>query len=113
AAQEYKDYLRHLSTRPARIPIICCASARSLTHLPATWFWDIARQPIRFGDTLQFLERERNNVYIDAGPSGTLATPAKYALPSGTKSKMHAVLARNGRDLTAFREVAALMDGSA
>jgi acyl transferase domain-containing protein len=113
AADEYRMYLKHVPTRAARIPIVCCASARSLTHLPPTWFWDIARQPIRFGDAIRLLEQGQGHVYIDAGPSGTLATLTKYALPAGSSSKMHSVLARHGKDLAALHAVAQLMDGPA
>jgi bacillaene synthase trans-acting acyltransferase len=72
--------------RPTRIPIVCCARADRLVQLTPDCFWRIARDPIRLHDTIALLEDQGPNFYIDAGPSGSLATVLKGALPPHSRS---------------------------
>jgi len=100
ARAPYLDAIRGLSLTPARLPMACCDRAetdvRSLAHED---LWQVARAPIRFLETVTRLEREGPCRYIDVGPSGTMATFLKYALPRGTASTVHAVLTPYGQDV--------------
>jgi trans-AT polyketide synthase/acyltransferase/oxidoreductase domain-containing protein len=98
AMQSYQAFLRTLQTRQASIPMICCASADVLHRLPANYFWQVARERIRFRETIESLESMDSHRYIDVGPGGTLATLLKYALPAGSVSTIHSVMSPFGRD---------------
>lgn len=80
------------------LPIVCCEQAATLDCLPNDFFWRVVRRPIRFRDTIAQLEREGEYRYIDVGPSGTLATFVKYAMPPASESTCHAVLTPYGQD---------------
>lgn len=93
--------------RPLRLPLACCAHAATLTELPREFLWTVLRHPIRFKDTLLALERERPWHYVDAGPSGTLATFAKYLLPAESGARISHVLTPYGRDAELFARLVA------
>lgn len=98
AAAPFASAMASIPTVRGTLPVICCERADTLTQLPGDFFWTVVRQPIRFRDTIAQLERSGTYRYIDVGPSGTLATFVKYALPGGSQSKGHAVLTPYGHD---------------
>ena len=105
ANQPLEAFLRTLKLRSPHIPIVCCAGARTLRELPQTYFWSVAREPIRFYDTMQQLEREGPFRYVDVGPAGSLATLVKYALGPGSKSSVHAALSPYSSDWQTFQSL--------
>jgi acyl transferase domain-containing protein len=79
-------------------PFICCTDAKVLTQLTRNYFWQVIRQPIRFQQTIQYLESQGTYCYIDLGPSGTLATFVKYNLTTESASSTHAVITPYGQE---------------
>ncbi|WP_035373287.1 ACP S-malonyltransferase [Pseudoduganella violaceinigra] len=98
ARQPYIEYLQALQAQTAAIPLACCAGANVLRTLPADFFWTVARETIRFQDTVQALEGQGSYRYIDVGPAGTLATFLKYGLPAGSSSQIHTLMSPFGSD---------------
>lgn len=94
------------SSRALGIPLACCAQARVVGRVSDKDYWSILRQPIRLRDTIAQLERSGPHRYIDAGPSGTLATLVKYALAGGSRSCAQPVMSPFGRDLDSFAAAA-------
>lgn len=92
---------------------MCCEQAAVLTDLPDDFFWRAVRRPIRLRDTIAQLESQGPYRYIDVGPSGTMATFAKYALPAGTASTVHPALTPYGQDLKNMAALRAALTGSA
>jgi acyl transferase domain-containing protein len=84
---------------PGELPLACCERGGEMARMPADHFWRVVRNPIRFRDTIRDLERQGSHRYVDVGPSGTLATFAKHALPAATASTTHAILTPYGQDL--------------
>jgi ParB family chromosome partitioning protein len=72
--------LRRLSYGRPRIPVACCSIARHAVVFGAGHFWQVARGPVRFAATVEFLEGHGPHTYLDMGPSGSLATVLKYIL---------------------------------
>lgn len=97
-----------LHLRAGRLPLACCEQAGILDTLPDGFFWRAVRRPMRFRDTIAHLERQGPWRYIDAGPSGTLATFVKYGLPPQTRSSAHALLTPYGRDAANLAALSAL-----
>lgn len=75
-----------------QIPLVSCMMAQEAQFLTANHFVDVIRHPILFQKTLDFLETNAPCTYVDLGPSGTLATFAKHALPRHCKSKSLSLL---------------------
>ena len=99
AQDRFCTFMRTLSLKPATRPVVCCDRATTLeASLPDEFFWSVVRRPIRFRDTIAQLERKDTYRYIDVGPSGTMATFVKYALPESSASTAHAVLTPYGQD---------------
>lgn len=81
--------------KSAKIPLISSVQGKALKTLPENYFWEVVFEPILFEQTiLELLEQEKgNNLYIDLGPSGTLATFVKYNLQAETsKSSIFSLL---------------------
>lgn len=98
ARAPFVSSIAQLDRSRGRLPLACCRSASLLAEIPENFFWSAVRQPIRFQETIAELERHGACRYIDVGPSGTLATFAKYCLPAGSRSTTHAILTPYGRD---------------
>ena len=99
AQAQFCAFMHSVPLKPATRPLVCCDRAAALgSTLPDDFFWSVVRRPIRFRDTIAGLERQDSYRYIDVGPSGTLATFVKYALPDGSASTAQAVLTPYGHD---------------
>lgn len=119
---EYKALLATMRPEESRIPVISSAYARRLDRNMITpdYYWDLIRGPVNFDKTVQMLEESGPYLYIDSGPSGTLATFVKYLLSSDSESKAQPLLDQFGynmRNLSklqrSFRESLIGFDGVA
>ena len=102
AAPYYLDFLKSQSLKTPSLPFISCTEKRILETIPHSHFWHNVRQPIYFQATLEILEKENNFIYLDLGPSGTLATFAKYNLKEATspsQSQTYALLSPFSNDV--------------
>lgn len=98
AQAPFEAYLRALPRSKGRLPVVCCEQAAVLETLPEDFFWRVVRQPIWFREAIAGLERQGRYRYIDVGPSGTMATFVKYALPATSGSTAHPILTPYGQD---------------
>jgi acyl transferase domain-containing protein len=98
AYEPFNALTRTLPTMRGTIPLACCERVSLLAGLSDNYFWNVARNPIRFMDTLALLERGGPHRYIDVGPAGTLATFAKYGLPKTSASTVHPIVTPYGHD---------------
>lgn len=87
-----------LPRRRGTVPVFCCEQADALNELPEDFFWRVVRRPIRFGEAIARLEHAGPHRYLDVGPSGTLATFAKYLLAEGSRSSTQALMTPYGHD---------------
>jgi len=94
-----------LRPRPARMPIVCCATTACITELSADHFWHVARDPIQFQRSILALEAQGAYRYVDLGPSSSLATFLKYLLPPTSPSKHYPVMTAYGRDVACLETV--------
>lgn len=102
---------KECSLSQANIPLVSCVDSSSLYSLTPQHFWDIVRLPIQFQKTIQKLEAESSAIYIDLGPSGTLATSVKYNLQPDSNSKFFPILTPFGNDVSLFEKVIASIVG--
>jgi trans-AT polyketide synthase, acyltransferase and oxidoreductase domains len=85
ASGPYRRALSGLELKPSRVPMVSCADVGILKHCGTEHLWRMVREPIRFRDAVQFLERREENVcYLDLGPTGTMANfAARNFRPDG------------------------------
>ena len=98
AKAPFASFMGSIRYRKGSLPLGCCDQATVLSGLPADYFWNVVRRPIRFRETIAHLEQLSSHRYIDVGPAGTLATFLKYGTPANTKSTVHAILTPYGLD---------------
>ena len=107
AKAPFASFMRSIPYKQGSLSLGCCDQATVLSGLPADYFWNVVRRPIRFRETIAHLEQLSPHRYIDVGPAGTLATFLKYGMPANSKSTVHAILTPYGLDqknLTALLE---------
>jgi len=102
-----------LAPGSSRWPIACSAQVRIFDAFTAEDLWNIAVQPIRFMDTMRMVERMGAHHYLDLGPSGTLATFARYCMPTGSGSEADAILTPFGDESANFSRAIARCGTSA
>ncbi|WP_372362127.1 acyltransferase domain-containing protein [Xanthomonas sp. NCPPB 1325] len=99
-----KVALDKMEVREGNMPVVCCASADPAKPMSHAHFVAAVREPIYFGKAIERMELSGHYDYIDVGPSGTLATFVKYAIPSAT-SRTHTILTIQGNDLERLAHV--------
>jgi bacillaene synthase trans-acting acyltransferase len=98
AKAPFESFMRTIRCRQGSLSLGCCDQAAVLSGLPADYFWNVVRRPIRFRETIARMEQRSPYRYIDVGPAGTLATFLRYGIPASTKSTVHAILTPYGVD---------------
>jgi acyl transferase domain-containing protein len=98
AEAPFSSFMRAIPFKCGEMPLMCCEQASPLLELPDGYFWDVVRGPIRFFKTVAQLEEQGSHLYVDLGPSGTLAAFVKYAIAPTTRSQVQATLTPYGLD---------------
>src|ERR1700739_3760947 len=98
AKAPFASFMRSIRYKQGSLSLGCCDQATVVSGLPADYFWNVVRRPIRFPETIAHLEQLSPHRYIDVGPAGTLATFLKYSIPANTKSIVHTILTPYGLD---------------
>jgi bacillaene synthase trans-acting acyltransferase len=111
---KFKELARRIDFYPLKIPIISALSASHIKEIDADYFWQVIRYPVDFHKTIEWMLKDANYLFIDLGPSGTLATFVKYLVSSssvsvGSKSSSSSlsfeVINQFGRDLKSLEKV--------
>lgn len=98
-APSYLQYIEQFSVKNPLIPFVSCANRGSISAPKINHFWDISRKPIYFQKSIENIEKVNNYIYLDLGPSGTLATFVKYNLTEESSSQSYALLTPFGNEL--------------
>jgi acyl transferase domain-containing protein len=101
------EILAELHYSQARMPLFCCARSGVLKAIAPESIWSTVRRPIEFERTIVELEQSGSAEYIDVGPAGTLATFAKYILPSTSSSRLFSIMSPFGTDLKNYARLTA------
>jgi acyl transferase domain-containing protein len=88
ARDVYLTAIKELTFKQARIPWISCCKNQVLMTAETIYLWEFARLPILFQQAIQNLEAKGSYLYLDLGPSGTLANFVKYNLSSTSSSQV-------------------------
>ncbi len=85
--------------RTPKIKFVSCTHAKPITSLDCHYFWGIFRNPILFQKTIRALEEKGDYIYLDLGPSGTLANFVKYNLGPDSQSEFFPIMTPFGEEL--------------
>jgi acyl transferase domain-containing protein len=92
AAPAFKTHLQQMPCQKPRVPFLSSLHGMLLDDIPRDYLWDVVRMPVQFPKTVRELENDRECVYLDLGPGGTLANFAKRNLAAGSRSKCYAII---------------------
>lgn len=101
---QVRDVLGTASFAPPRFPIVSSASTDRVDAVTADGVWAAMRRPVEFAQTIEKLIVAGDAIFVDLGPSGTLATFVKYILPPGSGSEQVPTITRFGQDLKSLGE---------
>ena len=91
------------------IPIFSLLSAKPKPAMDEEALWKIIRYPVDFENFINLMLKDDNYVFIDVGPSGTLATFMQYTLPSGSHSVALQTINRFGNNLQSLKKLASAL----
>lgn len=80
----YLKAFQKFTLLPLRASWISSLSPVFLTHGSGNYFWDVIQAPLRFSETIRWLETQGCFYYLDLSPSATLATLLKPLLKSSS-----------------------------
>lgn len=95
---QYIDLCNQIAFKKPQIPVISALKARELDTIDASHFMEVGRNPINYYQTVSTMEAQQPYVYIDLGPSGSLATFVKYSLPPDSQSRIYSVMTPFGSE---------------
>lgn len=90
--ETYLAYLKNLNYGQPSIPMFSSVTGQQISHIDTSYFKDVVREPIQFHKALQYIEQQEPRVFIDLGPSGTLAGFAKHILTPHSPSKVYSIM---------------------
>lgn len=96
----FKNLARKTVFSPIGIPVVSALKTGGVREIDVDYLWEVVRYPVEFGKTVRQMLRNEDYAFIDAGPSGTLATFVKYLLPAGSRSTHFETINPFGRNLS-------------
>lgn len=93
------------------IPFISSATGGVMTEICEDYFWDVVRKPVQFPDAIRCIENGTSNkkIYLDLGPSGTLANFARRNFKNGSSSFALSIITPFRQDTKKLRKVVELL----
>lgn len=105
----YKKMLKNITYKMPKTNYISGIYNERLKKIPGNYFWDIVRKQINFKKTIQNMESKNNYIYLDLGPSGTLANFIKYIIPEESQSISMPIITPFRRDLSNLKIIKELL----
>jgi acyl transferase domain-containing protein len=103
--EEFKQLVRKINPLPVRIPVISSLKTEIIQELNEDYLWEVIRYPANFERTVDWILQKDDYIFIDAGPSGSLATFVKYILPPNSNSIPLQMINQFGRDLNSIEKL--------
>lgn len=85
-------------TEPS-VPICSTVTTEPIVEVSEQHIWQILSREVRFSQTIEQLQQKGDYVFVDLGPSGTLATFVKYLMNDGHDSVAFDAMNQFGRNL--------------
>ncbi len=111
--EQFRQIDDRLNVFPVRIPVISSLKTEVIEEYHRDYFWQLVRQPVRFEETIEKITQQDDFLFIDLGPSGSLATFVKYILPQESASRHIECINQFGKDLQSMSKLNALFSAKA
>lgn len=93
-----------LKMSPGNIPVISSLTGEVISTQHQDHFWEVIRYPVNFEQAVINVLNDGDAVFIDLGPSGSLATLVKYIVPADAGSLAVPLINQFGRDLESMEK---------
>jgi acyl transferase domain-containing protein len=90
--QPLKAKLLGLRKRPLDVPVLSTSLCRQVSEFCPDLIWEVVRKPVRLQETVATIPNPTEFVYLDLGPSGTMATFLKYLLPRDKTPAIYTII---------------------
>ncbi len=78
AEVEFLEFIKGKKYKQPQVKFISCMSGNQESSFKYDYLWDVVRNPIEFQNGVGCLDNIKNYIFIDMGPSGTMANFLKY-----------------------------------
>lgn len=99
ASSRYREYLAEMRPNPPAVSFVSCLEGKVISKMDPGHFWEVARGPIRFRETMREMEALGPFLYLDAGPGSTLANLSAKNFRQGSGSESLAIVTPFHQDL--------------
>ncbi|MFJ3977841.1 ACP S-malonyltransferase [Streptomyces sp. NPDC090021] len=101
----FKDLIGDLAMKPATIPLISGTTGTTVRIPDPAHLWRVLREPFDLTLALGPLLERDDLLFLDLGPSGSMANLVRAALPEGSGSRVLPLLSPYARDEVLYRAV--------
>lgn len=105
AEEPFTGELNTLHMKQPEIPFVSSMTGTILNDVHRGHFWRIVRQPVMTVKTFRYLEAFGSHLYLDLGPSGTMANFVKNNLAADSESQFFNVITPFGGELKKIRRL--------
>lgn len=91
-ALEYTQFLKTKVYRNPQVEFVSAMKGGIVKSIDSSYLWDVVRKPMEFQGALKSLDSSKEHIYIDLGPSGTLANFTKYNLDKESQSNIFSII---------------------
>ncbi len=112
AKAEYTSLLKMKLFNKPIIGFISCLFGNQLMEIPENYFWNVVRRPIQFQKAVRHLEKAHECIYVDLGPSGTLANFVKNNLLQNSGSQCYSIITPFNQELKNLMKIETLFQRS-
>lgn len=110
---DLKKELSGYGNSKTHTPLISSYKMNVIDEISNDYIWEVVRYPVNFERTILNLLQKEDGIFIDVGPSGSLATSVKYILPENTDSIPIQIINQYGRNLNMLEKFLSGMSISA
>lgn len=104
----YINILKEKAYKRAKTMVASSLYGELVGTVSHDYLWKAVREPILFPQALRQIESLRGGIYLDLGPSGTLANFAKQLLPVTSTSVVHQIITPFRQDAKNLEKVLSL-----
>lgn len=101
----YKQLIQKIEILPQVTPILSSLKQGVVQRIDSNYLWEVIRYPVNFRQTIYKMLKSGDYIFIDLGPSGTLATFIKYIITPNSSSVPIQTINTFGRDLKALEKM--------
>lgn len=102
--ESFMAIAKKMSYSPIKIPIISSLKEQ-IQFVDENYLWNVIRYPVEFEGSISNMQTRGDYIFIDVGPSGTLATFIKYILPDESSSLYFETINQFGKNLLSMEKL--------